>query len=82
MKSEKHPFGFPKNKPCIIEREIRLPVANVTCMGFGGVDLDELYITTAWSELSDQERKKQPLAGDLFRIKTNVKGVPESEFLG
>jgi len=65
-----------------IEREIRLPVENVTCLGFGGVDLDELYVTTAWSDLSKQERKKQPLAGDLFRIKTDVKGLPESEFLG
>jgi sugar lactone lactonase YvrE len=65
-----------------IEREIRLPVANVTCLGFGGADLDELYVTTAWSELTKQERKKQPFAGDLFRIKTNVKGMPESEFLG
>jgi sugar lactone lactonase YvrE len=65
-----------------IEREIRLPVENVTCLGFGGSDLDELYVTTAWSDLSKQERKKQPLAGDLFRIKTEVKGLPESEFLG
>jgi len=65
-----------------IEREIRLPVANATCLCFGGTALDELYVTTAWSELSKKERLKQPLAGDLFRIKTNVKGVPESEFLG
>ncbi len=65
-----------------IEREIRLPVANVTCMCLGGADLDELYITTAWSGLDEQERKQQPLAGDLFRIKVNVKGLPESEFLG
>jgi sugar lactone lactonase YvrE len=65
-----------------IEREIRLPVENVTCLGFGGADLDELYVTTAWSGLDNQERKKQPLAGDLFRIKTDVIGMPESEFLG
>jgi sugar lactone lactonase YvrE len=65
-----------------IEREIRLPVANVTCLGFGGADLDEIYVTTAWSELSQQERKEQPLAGDLFRVKTDIKGLPESEFLG
>jgi L-arabinonolactonase len=65
-----------------IEREVRLPVANATCLGFGGQDLDELYITTAWYELTKQERKQQPLAGDLFRIKTDVKGLPESEFLG
>ena len=65
-----------------IEREIRLPVENVTCLGFGGADLDELYVTTAWSDLSKQERKRQPLAGDLFRIKPDIKGIPESEYLG
>lgn len=65
-----------------IEREIRLPVENVTCLGFGGSDLDELYVTTAWSDLSKQERKRQPFAGDLFRIKTDIKGLPESEYLG
>ncbi len=65
-----------------IERELRLPVANVTCMCFGGPALDELYITTAWAELDERERKQQPWAGDLFRIKTDVKGLPESKFLG
>ncbi len=30
--------------------------------------------------LSDEDRKKQPLAGDLFRIKTNIKGLLEPEF--
>ncbi len=58
-----------------------MELKNATCLCFGGEDLDELYITTAWSELAEQERKKQPLAGDLFRIKTDVKGMPESEFL-
>ncbi len=65
-----------------IEREIKLPVANPTCFAFGGDDLDELYVTTAWFLLSDEERKEQPLAGDLFRIKTDVSGLPEPEFLG
>jgi sugar lactone lactonase YvrE len=65
-----------------IEREIPVPAANVTCMGFGGADLDELYITTAWFLLSDDERKDQPQAGDLFRIKTDVKGLPEPGFAG
>ena len=65
-----------------IERDIRLPVSNVACLCFGGADLDELYITTAWSELDAPARKQQPMAGDLFRIKTDVRGLPESEFLG
>ena len=66
----------------ILEREIRVPVELVTCIGFGGENLDELYITTAWYNLSDSQRKAQPLAGDLFRIKTDVKGIVEPKFSG
>ena len=65
-----------------LEREIRLPVELVTSMGFGGENLDELYITTAWYNLSEQQRKDQPLAGDLFRIQTDIKGIVEPMFDG
>jgi sugar lactone lactonase YvrE len=65
-----------------LEREIRVPVELVTCIGFGGENLDELYITTAWFNLSQGQRKGQPLAGDLFRIKTDVGGIVEPGFAG
>ena len=65
-----------------IEREVALPVSNVTCMGFGGADLNELYITTAWFLLSDDERASQPQAGDVFRLKTDIQGIIEPEFAG
>ena len=65
-----------------LEREIRLPVELVTCMGFGGENLDELYITTAWYDLSDRQRQAQPLAGDLFRVQTDIKGIVEPVFDG
>ena len=65
-----------------VEREIRLPVANVTSCAFGGDNLDELYITTAWLTLSEEDRQKQPLAGDLFRVKVGIKGLEQSRFVG
>jgi sugar lactone lactonase YvrE len=65
-----------------IEREIRLPTQNVTSCIFGGTGLDELYITTAWYLLSDDERAQQPTAGDLFRIRPGVKGLPDPPFAG
>lgn len=65
-----------------IDRELRLPVANVTCMAFAGPQLDQLYITTAWVFLSDEERAKQPQAGDLFKATPGVKGLPEPQFAG
>jgi len=65
-----------------LEREIRVPTELVTCIGFGGENLDELYMTTAWYNLSDQQRKDQPLAGDLFRIQTDITGITEPVFSG
>lgn len=65
-----------------IEREIKMPVKNVTSCIFGGADLSELYITTAWYLLSEQERSNQPYAGDLFRLLPGVKGLPDPIFIG
>ena len=65
-----------------LDREIMLPVQVVSCIGFGGENLDELYITTGWFTLDEQKRKEQPLAGDLFRVKMDVKGIPEPGFSG
>lgn len=61
---------------------VKLPVARVTAAAFGGPDLGTLYITTAWTALSDAERARQPLAGGLFTYVPGVKGVPASEFAG
>jgi sugar lactone lactonase YvrE len=65
-----------------LERTIRVPAEIVTSVGFGGVEMDELFITTAWYSLDEQQRKGQPQAGDLFRIKTDIKGIVEPGFSG
>lgn len=65
-----------------IEREIRLPVQNVTRCAFGGNQLDVLFINSAWYGLSPAERKAQPLAGDLFCVQVDVKGLAEPKFMG
>ena len=67
----------PDGKP---EREIRFPVANPTACAFGGRDLDELYVTTARLALTPDELANQPLAGDLFRVRLNVRGQEEPLF--
>lgn len=64
------------------EREIRLPVQYPTSCAFGGEHLNELYITSAWTALSEEQRKNQPLAGDLFRVKTDIKGLERPKFAG
>lgn len=65
-----------------LDREIRLPVSNVTCPTFGGDDLGDLYITTTPEGLSDDERIDQPLAGAVFRVRPGVLGVPANAFAG
>jgi sugar lactone lactonase YvrE len=65
-----------------IERQIRFPVQHVISFAFGGKDLDELFVTTAWWGFSDEERKQQPWAGDLFRVTTGVAGLVEPAFAG
>lgn len=65
-----------------VERQIRFPVQHVISFAFGGKDLDELFVTTAWWDLSDEERKQQPWAGDLLRLCTGIKGLLEPEFAG
>ncbi len=64
------------------DREIRLPVAQVTSCTFGGDRLDELYITTAWNGLPDAGRAAQPLAGGLFRASPGVTGLPARRYRG
>lgn len=60
--------------------KIDVPVANVTSCIFGGKDMDVLYITTAMAELTDDEKKAQPLAGGVFQVKTDTKGFPSNRF--
>jgi sugar lactone lactonase YvrE len=65
-----------------IDRVIEMPVAQPSCCCFGGPDRATLYITSAWEDLSDEARTKQPLAGNLFACEPGVKGLPLPAFEG
>jgi sugar lactone lactonase YvrE len=65
-----------------IESAIKLPVKNVTSCIFGGNDLGDLFITTARYLLNEDELKEQPQAGDVFRVRPGVKGLPDPVFAG
>lgn len=58
---------------------IRFPCANVTKIAFGGQDLRDVYATTAWKGLDAQAREAQPLAGGLFRFRSDVAGLVAHE---
>ncbi|KAA2235208.1 SMP-30/gluconolactonase/LRE family protein [Salinarimonas soli] len=66
-----------------LDRLIPMPVRHPTMCTFGGENLDVLYVTSATSMLTDEERKAQPLAGSLFAIRgLGVRGLPETPFAG
>jgi len=60
--------------------QICLPAKNVTNCAFGGIENDELFISTARKGMSSKELKKYPLSGSLFRVKTNIKGTKIKPF--
>ncbi|WP_338598937.1 SMP-30/gluconolactonase/LRE family protein [Sulfolobus tengchongensis] len=62
----------PKNGEKIYE--IKLPVKYVSSVTFGGPEMNQLFITT-------MSRGGEPLAGKLFTIKLNIKGLPAYRFL-
>ena len=66
----------------ILEREIQVPTAFVSSCTFGGPGMDDLYITTGWEPLNDDEKVSQPFAGDLFKVSTGIKGLEEPKFSG
>lgn len=61
---------------------IRLPCSQVTSCTFGGPDLSTLFITTATCGLDPAQRAREPLAGSLFAVETDVAGLPAHRFAG
>jgi sugar lactone lactonase YvrE len=61
-------------------REIKVQAKNVTSCAFGDEDLGTLYITTARQETGNEELKKYPNAGGVFKIRPGVYGVKSTFF--
>jgi sugar lactone lactonase YvrE len=53
---------------------IDVPASQTSSCCFGGSDLRDLYITTAWQHLPPEQR--EPHAGSLFRCRPGVAGQP------
>jgi sugar lactone lactonase YvrE len=62
--------------------QITMPVAHVTSCGFGGRDLDDLYITSASHATLEDGWPRAPHAGALFRCRPGVRGLPTHRFAG
>ena len=63
-------------------KDIALPVSQPTMVAFGGKDLNQLIITSAKQNLSEDELAEQPLAGSVLLLDVDCKGfvpTPMSE---
>ena len=60
--------------------KIVLPAKNITNCTFGGINKNEIFVTTALKGMKKNEIKKLSLSGSLFNIKTNVKGMISKPF--
>ncbi len=65
-----------------LDRIVPLPVTHPTTCAFGGKDLQDLYITSATIRLSEAERRAQPLAGTIVRLRPGVTGRAANAFAG
>lgn len=62
--------------------ELRVPIQRPTSVAFGGPNLDWLFVTSASRDLTEEERRAQPHAGGLFRVRPGVRGLAEPLFAG
>ena len=64
-----------------LDREVTVPVKNPTCPAFGGAKLEDLAITSARQQMSEDELRLLPQAGSVFRIQSaGTRGVLDAEF--
>ncbi|MGH8149158.1 MAG: SMP-30/gluconolactonase/LRE family protein [Steroidobacteraceae bacterium] len=58
-----------------VDRDFMLPVSQPTMCAFGGRELDELYVTSASDKLTPAQRRREPLAGALLRLRPGIRGI-------
>jgi L-arabinonolactonase len=65
-----------------LDRVLTLAAPQPSCPAFAGPDLSTLYVTSAWLGMTAGDRASAPLSGALFKAALDVRGLPESRFLG
>ncbi|HEX4860613.1 MAG TPA: SMP-30/gluconolactonase/LRE family protein [Rhizomicrobium sp.] len=64
-----------------IERILKVPASQPTCVAFGGPDLDLLFVTCARDGLTAGQLAHEPSAGDVFVYKMGCIGLAENHFV-
>jgi sugar lactone lactonase YvrE len=68
--------------------ELPVPASQPSCPALGGPDLGDLYVTTAWEDMTRAQRDADPLAGHLLRTRPggprleDVRGQHAGQFRG
>jgi L-arabinonolactonase len=65
-----------------ISGAIEVPASQVSCVAFGGRELDLLFVTSARVDLSPTQLANEPDAGDLFIYQLDVKGLADARYSG
>jgi L-arabinonolactonase len=61
-------------------QEVAIPSRNLTCPAFGGISLDDLFVTSSRQEMTDDELSRVPASGGLFVIRPGVSGISDALF--
>ena len=56
------------------------PAKNITNCIFGGLNNNDIFVSTALKGMNKNEIKKYKFSGSLFKIKTNIKGIQPKSF--
>ena len=67
------------NKAKLIHK-IKFPAKNITNCTFGGLNNNELFVTSATKGINSAEMRKFRYSGSLFSVKTNCKGFLQKKF--
>ena len=62
--------------------EYLAPVSKLTCPAFVGESLDTLVVTSAWQDLTAEQRQAEPWAGHVVTTKVNARGRAPYRFAG
>jgi sugar lactone lactonase YvrE len=63
-----------------VDRAIALPVSQPTMCAFAGEDLGDLYVTSASDKLSEEQKRREPLAGAVLCLRPGERRIPRPLF--
>ena len=69
------------NKKGIKIKTLQLPAKNITNCTFGGKNNSDLFIITARKKMNKKDYKKYIFSGALFKVKTNMHGITQKNFI-